>query len=111
MRLLLALFTELFAWDHTVSQTYSNDPKTVVFKQYKSDDVVIHKNAEWVDRVTHNKNQLEFINSMINIPETIPLTPDAAFSIMDESPFCWVVLAYNSNHLEFYKGKFMGRES
>ena len=41
---------------------------------------------------------------MINLPNVVPITPDTAFAILDDSPFCWAILVYNSNKNEIYEG-------
>ena len=41
---------------------------------------------------------------MINLDSTIPLTPPTAIEILDETPYCWVILTYNSDTEEMYKG-------
>ena len=105
MKLVASLIGQLLAWEHTYSHIYSNDPKAEIYKYYKSNDIVIHKNAVWIDRLNHKATQADFVTQMINIPNTIPLTPDGAFDIMDDSPFCWAILAYNSNDNELYEGK------
>jgi len=90
--------------EHTHSQIYSEDPQSRILKDFKSDEVVIHKNVKWVEKLDHKRSQRVFVGKMINIENTVPLTPDGAYNIMEDSPFCWAVLVYNSDHEEFYQG-------
>jgi len=49
-----------------------------------------------------------FIDSMININNSVPVTPSTALMHIDDSPYCWVILAYHSeldHHL--YEGFFL----
>ena len=34
---------------------------------------------------------------MLNINNVVPLTPVSAFQIMDDVPYCWIILCYDSN--------------
>ena len=90
--------------EHTHEQIYSDDPKSRIVKTFKSNDVVVHKNVRWIERLDHTRSQRVFVSKMINIENTVPLTPDGAYNIVDDSPFCWAILAYNSDHDEVYKG-------
>jgi len=105
MRLSCLLFLNVLASliDHTPKNIYSIDPKKEVYHLYKSDEVVIYKNAEWLDRLKHNPKQNDFVVKMINIPDTVPLTPDNTMKFVDNSPFCWAILVYNSNHDELFE--------
>ena len=67
-------------------------------------DQVLMKNGKWIDALDHNLMQAEFVSKMINVPNVIPITPDTAFAILDDSPFCWAILAYNSDKNELYEG-------
>ena len=34
----------------------------------------------------------------------VPITPDSAYNEVDDSPFTWAILVYNSNNNEFFDG-------
>jgi hypothetical protein len=34
---------------------------------------------------------------MLKIPKTVMVTPPTAVKIIDETPYCWTILTYNSN--------------
>ena len=40
--------------------------------------------------------QKRFVEAMIDIPGVVTMTPVSAIKIIDETPYCWTILAYNS---------------
>ena len=38
-----------------------------------------------------------FVSQMVNLDNVVPLTPVSAFHIMDEVPYCWIIVCYDSN--------------
>ena len=34
---------------------------------------------------------------MLNIPNTMPITPHGVYKYVDDSPYCWVIYAYDSD--------------
>ena len=34
---------------------------------------------------------------MINLPNTLPITPHGLYKFVDDSPYCWVIFAYDSD--------------
>jgi len=42
---------------------------------------------------------------MINVKNAIAINPQTAINILDETPYCWVILTYNSDDEELYSGK------
>jgi len=69
---------------------------------FAPNEVVIEKNTEWLERVHHSPIQASFVTKMINIEDTVPITPDSAYNEVDDSPFTWAILVYNSNNNEFF---------
>ena len=73
-------------------------------KNFFSNDQVVAENTRWMERLFYHSKQANFVNFMINLDSTIPLTPPTAIEILDETPYCWVILTYNSDTEEMYKG-------
>ena len=46
-----------------------------------------------------------FVKQMVNLNDVVPLTPVSAFHIMDEVPYCWIVVCYDSNSEHHPAGK------
>ena len=41
---------------------------------------------------------------MINIPDTLPVIPRTVREIINDSPFVWVIFAYDSSNKDLYPG-------
>ena len=44
---------------------------------------------------------------MVNLDNVVPLTPVSAFHIMDEVPYCWIVICYDSNSEHHPAGQYI----
>lgn len=50
-------------------------------------------NKQWSDRHTGK----ELTKKMLSIPNTMPFTPHGTMRYIDDSPYCWVIFAYDSD--------------
>lgn len=50
-------------------------------------------NKQWSDRHTGK----ELTKKMLSIPNTMPFTPHGTMRYVDDSPYCWVIFAYDSD--------------
>ena len=87
---------------HEPSKIYVDDPKHEFDRGFFSNDQVVGQNTRWMERLLYHGKQMNFVEYMINIAHAIPVTPVTALNIVDESPHCWVFLAYNSDDEEKY---------
>ena len=51
-----------------------------------------------------NSKKLLFAECHILKIFKVPITPDSAYNEVDDSPFTWAILVYNSNNNEFFDG-------
>lgn len=101
-----------------INELYPNDPRDLLGidfndnQEYGQDQSSLDANSAWLEKVYDNSKMSNFIDSMININNTVVINPASALSHVDDSPYCWVLLAYHStlDHalykelLEFGKG-------
>ena len=83
--------------------SYPTDPRKFIF-DFETQDV-IDENVKWFDKVLENKNVEKFIEDLFAIKGTMMITPVNAFSIVDNNPYCWVFLAYDSDNTKSLKGR------
>lgn len=88
----------------TATNVYVEDPKHSFHHEFSSDDQVVGQNSRWIEKLYYHAKQANFVDYMINIKNAIALTPQTAIKILDETPYCWVILAYNSDDNELYAG-------
>jgi len=80
---------------------YIEDPKVVLAK-HRPDTAAVNKdllkrNKDWIN---HNDEGKEVARKMINIPNTMPITPHGVYKFVDGSPYCWVFFPYDSDEDE-----------
>jgi len=80
----------------TIDQIYVDDPKKAFNPDWESIAQVVHENQEWKRDMKHVSSRKKFVEEMINIKTVIPITPVEAIHILDNSPHCWILMAYNS---------------
>jgi len=94
-----AKVTQTSKEDVNINEVYLNDPRDVVgMKDYEPDQTTVNLNSQWLERIYDSPRMSNFVNSMIRINNTIPVTIASALSHIDESPYCWVWLAYHTEH-------------
>ena len=104
MKVSAFLIGQSLAFNHNFTNIYHTDPKAEISGYFSSEAEIIQKNADWISKLNKNAKQALFVAEMINIPDTIPLSPHAAFNILNDSPYPWAVLVYNSDHEHLYEG-------
>jgi len=80
----------------TIDEIYVDDPKKAFNSKWESIAQVVHENQEWKREMRHVSSRKKFVEEMINIKTVIPITPVEAIHILDNSPHCWILMAYNS---------------
>ena len=104
MLIRFSLLCLVFGERNSVTQTYVEDPKHSFYHEFHSSDQVVGQNSRWIEKLFYHSKQNNFVDHMINIKKTLAVTPKTAISIIDETPYCWVILTYNSDDREFYTG-------
>ena len=64
----------------------------------------IEANEIWKAEVNADQERFDFIDKMINIPDTLPVIPRTVREIINDSPFVWVIFAYDSSNKDLYPG-------
>lgn len=64
----------------------------------------IEANEIWKAEVKADQERFDFIDKMINIPDTLPVIPRTVREIINDSPFVWVIFAYDSSNKDLYPG-------
>jgi len=81
---------------------YIEDPKKVLKRERDPNQPInkdlLKRNKDWINRIDEGK---EIVKKMINIPNTIPITPHGTFRFVDASDYCWVFFPYDSDEDEF----------
>merc|ERR1719447_1170937 len=80
----------------TIDEIYVDDPKKAFNSDWESIAQVVHENQEWKREMRHVSSRKKFVEEMINLKTVIPITPVEAIHILDNSPHCWILMAYNS---------------
>jgi len=71
-------------------------------KIYKPTLSNIEANEIWKAEVKADQERFDFIDKMINIPDTLPVIPRTVREIINDSPFVWVIFAYDSSNKDLY---------
>lgn len=100
---ILALLIGCLLGKNNYRKIYPSDPKSLIYKNYVPNDDVLKRNGLWIDYLNENRTQSYFVSQMINVPNVVPITPDTAFTILDDSPFCWAILVYDSSKNGLYE--------
>lgn len=74
-------------------------------KKSNFENVVLFKNLWFESRITAEKDQIEFIEKMINEPKTVPINPFTMLDVVDNTPYPWLILVYHSDSARNYDGK------
>ena len=68
-------------------------------------------NSKWITEVYENPAVSNFLDEMINIKNSVTITPASAVTLIDDSPYCWVFLAYHSKYdVGIAKGIFLNSQ-
>ena len=51
---------------------------------------------KWLDEVFKDSEKEKLFNRLVNLEHTLVVN-DETFKIIDESPFCWLILAFKSS--------------
>ena len=78
----------------TIQEIYPMDPYKILFNLTKPE--ISEKNLKWTKSVFEDENVENFLNKIIEIPNVLKITPINGLSLVDNSPFCWIILTYNS---------------
>ena len=103
MKFFAILFSSILCLN--IDDIYVDDPKKAVNAKWESIHFIVDANQAWRKTMESDKVRKKFVEKMINIPKTIIVTPPTAVKIIDETPYCWAILAYNSNKDHNLKGK------
>ena len=87
----------------SVGDIYPSDPRQMLFNWATQD--VVDENEAWFDTVLENKAIESFIMEISEIRPGLMITPATAFGIVDNSPYCWVILAYDSSNTALLDGE------
>lgn len=90
---------------------YIPNPRLQFDPRYHSDEKIVRNNVKWLEEIHYNPGQSKFITKMINMIDTIPFTPYFAATQVDPTPYCWVMLFYNSDQMDGREGKFFFQSS
>ena len=52
-------------------------------------------NIDWMEKVLVDLDAEDFMIKIINLENTMVVTPDKALLRLDKSPFCWAIVTYN----------------
>jgi len=78
-------------------QVFIPDPKVVLDGQRpdgaKENLALLDANKAWID----DRTGKEVTKRMINVKNTMPITPHGVYKYVDDSPYCWVIMAYDSD--------------
>lgn len=80
-----------------IKEVYPDDPKAAFRGTWKSSNYKIQANKKFREKLQLVNVKSNFVNKMLNINNVVPLTPVSAFQIMDDVPYCWIILCYDSN--------------
>jgi len=73
------------------------DPKVVLEgtrpEGAKENIALLEANKQWVN----DRTGKSVTKKMINVPNTMPVTPHGVYKYIDDSPYCWVMFAYDSD--------------
>jgi len=94
--------TKAASWDKLDYKViYIDDPKRVLKRERDPNQPInkdlLDRNKQWIAKRGEGK---EVVKKMINIPNTIPITPHGAFRFVDSSDYCWVFFPYDSDEDE-----------
>lgn len=96
-RLLSCAICGLLAQKLKYTDVFVADPKFVLEAERpegsKENKVLLEANKEWIN----DRRGKEVTKRMINIPNTMPITPHGVYKYVDDSPYCWVMFAYDSD--------------
>merc|ERR1739838_984858 len=90
------------SWDKLdYKMIYIEDPKQILKRNRDPNQPInvdlLERNKKWINKKDEGK---EVAKKMINIPNTIPITPHGAFRFVDNSDYCWVFYPYDSDEDE-----------
>jgi len=96
-RLLSCAICGLLAQKLKYTDVFVADPKFVLEAERpegsKENKVLLEANKEWIN----DRRGKDVTKRMINIPNTMPITPHGVYKYVDDSPYCWVMFAYDSD--------------
>lgn len=73
------------------------DPKFVLDGERpegaKENTALLESNKAWIN----DRSGKEVTKRMINVKNTMPITPHGVYKYVDDSPYCWVMFAYDSD--------------
>merc|ERR1711973_35318 len=81
----------------SINSVYVSDPKKAINENWESIHFIVHDNQNWRETMESDRVRLRFVESMLSIPNSVIVTPPSAVRIIDETPYCWHILAYNSD--------------
>merc|ERR1711973_1034605 len=81
----------------SINSVYVSDPKKAINENWESIHFIVHANENWRETMESDRVRLRFVESMLSIPNSVIVTPPSAVRIIDETPYCWHILAYNSD--------------
>jgi len=80
-----------------VSHVFVPDPKFVLEGKRpegsKENVQLAEANKRWIA----DRTGKDVTKKMINVPNTMPVTPHGVYKYVDDSPYCWVIMAYDSD--------------
>lgn len=78
-------------------QVFLPDPKVVLEgtrpEGSPENVALLEGNKAWIN----DRTGKEVTKRMINVRNTMPITPHGVYKYVDDSPYCWVMLAYDSD--------------
>jgi hypothetical protein len=75
----LLLVSSVFGYKRKIANhVYVEDPKHSFHHEFFSDDLIVGQNSRWIEKLYYQPRQGNFVDSMININSTIPLSPQIA---------------------------------
>ena len=102
---ILTVFIHNIVQALVISDIYVDDPKKAINDRWESIHFIVHENQEWRRTMESDRVRKRFVESMMSIPRTVIVTPPTAVKIIDETPYCWAILAYDSNNDHNLKGQ------
>jgi len=79
-----------------IEDIYVVDPKKSLNAGWESIHFIVAANTHWREAMEEDLVQKRFVEAMIDIPGVVTMTPVSTIKIIDETPYCWTILAYNS---------------
>lgn len=99
VRLLICVNCLIMAYDVKLKYTdvFVADPKFVLDGERpegaKENTALLESNKAWIN----DRSGKEVTKRMINVKNTMPITPHGVYKYVDDSPYCWVMFAYDSD--------------